>query len=212
MSQLVEAIARWVQHVIEALGYPGIVLVMALENVFPPIPSELVMPLAGFMASSGTFNIVAVVIAGMLGSVIGALILYYIGLWADEHMIRRFLRRWGRWIGISEDDLNTALGYFARHGEAVVFFGRLIPIIRSLISIPAGMCRMSLPRFVFYTVLGTTLWSGALSYAGWLLGEHYDRVAAFIERYQTLVLIAIGVAVLVFIYRRAIRPRLQRPA
>jgi membrane protein DedA with SNARE-associated domain len=210
VSGILESIAAWVRDIIEALGYPGIVLVMALENIFPPIPSELVMPLAGFMASDGAFNIVAVVIAGTIGSLIGALALYYVGVWADESLIRRALRRWGRLLLTSEDDLDTALAYFERHGHAVIFFGRLIPVIRSLISIPAGMCRMSLPRFLFYSLIGTALWSSALSYAGWALGENYDRVAGWIERYQTIVIALIAIALAFFVYRRAIRPRLDR--
>lgn len=210
MGDILEAIGGWVQRVIEALGYPGILLVMALENIFPPIPSELIMPLAGFMASSGTFNVVGVVVAGMLGSMIGALALYYIGVWADESVIRRFLRRWGRLLLISEDDLDVALAYFERHGQAVIFFGRLIPIVRSLISIPAGMSRMSMPRFLFFSALGTTLWSAALTYAGWVLGENYDRVSGYIERYQNIVIVLVAIAVAYFLYRRAIRPRLQR--
>jgi membrane protein DedA with SNARE-associated domain len=210
VGSILEAIGGWVQGIIEALGYPGILLVMALENVFPPIPSELVMPLAGFMASGGTFNVIGVVIAGMLGSMVGALALYYIGVWADESVIRRFIRRWGRLLLLSENDLDLALQYFERHGQAVIFFGRLIPIIRSLISIPAGMSRMSMPRFLFFSALGTTLWSAALTYAGWVLGENYDQVSAFVSRYQNIVIALVVIAIAFFVYRRAIKPRLER--
>ncbi len=210
MGGILEAIGGWVRSIIEALGYPGILLVMALENIFPPIPSELVMPLAGFMASSGTFNVIGVVIAGMLGSMVGALALYYIGVWADESVIRRFLRRWGRLLFISEDDLDLALHYFERHGQAVIFFGRLIPIIRSLISIPAGMSRMPMPRFLLFSALGTTLWSAALTYAGWVLGENYDQVSTFVSRYQNVVIVVLAIAIVLFVYRRAIKPRLER--
>lgn len=210
MGELVGKLGNLIQDVIATFGYFGIVLVMALENVFPPIPSELVMPLAGFMANSGTFNIFGVIIAGMLGSVIGALILYYLGAWANETIIRRFIRRWGRYALISENDLDIALGYFQRYGEAVIFFGRLIPLVRSLISIPAGMGRMPLPKFLFYTVLGTTIWSAALSYAGWFLKDNYDIVAGYIEQYQAVVIALILLAVLVFVYLRLIKPRLSR--
>lgn len=212
MSELAGKLGDLIQQIIASLGYFGIVLVMALENVFPPIPSELVMPLAGFMARGGTFNIYGVIVAGMLGSVIGALILYYLGLWANEMIIRRFVRRWGRYALISEDDLDVALGYFQRYGEAVIFFGRLIPLVRSLISIPAGMGRMPLPKFLFYTVLGTSIWSGALSYAGWFLKDNYDIVAAYIEQYQTVVIALIVLAVLIFVYLRLVKPRIRRSA
>jgi membrane protein DedA with SNARE-associated domain len=170
------------------------------------------MPLAGFMANEGTFNLIAVIVAGMLGSVLGALILYYFGAWANELVIRRFIRRWGRYAFISENDLDVSLGYFHRHGEAVIFFGRLIPIVRSLISVPAGMDRMPLGKFLFYTVIGTTIWSGILSYAGWVLKENYALVAGYVERYQNLVIALVALGVLAFIYLRIIKPRVKRTA
>lgn len=212
MGDVLSNLGDWIKGVIETLGYPGIVLVMALENVFPPIPSELVMPLAGFMANEGTFNLIAVIIAGMLGSVIGALILYYFGAWANELVIRRFIRRWGRYAFISEEDLDVSLGYFHRHGEVVIFFGRLIPIVRSLISIPAGMDRMPMPKFLFFTVLGTTIWSAILSYAGWVLKENYELVAGYVERYQSVVIVLVLLGVLAFVYLRIVKPRIKRTA
>lgn len=212
MGDVLSNLGDWIKNVIETLGYPGIVLVMALENVFPPIPSELVMPLAGFMANEGTFSLLGVIIAGMIGSVLGALILYYFGAWANELVIRRFLRRWGRYAFISESDLDVSLGYFHRHGEAVIFFGRLIPLVRSLISIPAGMDRMPMGKFLFYTVLGTTIWSAILSYAGWVLKENYEAVAGYVERYQSVVIVLILVGVLTFVYLRIVKPRLSPKA
>lgn len=208
MGDILGRIGEWIQTVIETLGYPGIVFVMALENVFPPIPSELVMPLAGFIAREGRLNIYGVIIAGMIGSVLGALLLYYLGRWANETVIRRFIRRFGRFLFISEQDLDRSLSFFHRHGEAVIFFGRLIPIIRSLISVPAGMDGMPLPKFLFYTVLGTTIWSGVLSYAGWLLQSQWERVGGVVEQYQNVVLAIVALAVLFFVYRRVIKPRL----
>lgn len=210
MGELLGNLAEWIKLLIETLGYPGIVLVMALENVFPPIPSELVMPLAGFMAAEGTFNLVAVIVAGMVGSVLGALILYYLGLWANEPIIRAFVRRWGRYALISENDLDVSLSYFSRYGEAVIFFGRLIPIVRSLISVPAGMQRMPLPKFLLFTIIGTTIWSAILSIAGWMLKENYTRVAGVVDRYQSLVLMLVVLAVAAFLYLRIIKPRLGR--
>ncbi len=211
MGELFGDLVGLIQTVIRTLGYPGIVLIMAAENVFPPIPSELVMPFAGFMAREGSFNIMGVIAAGMLGSVLGALVLYWFGAWANEAVVRRFIRRWGRYAFISEDDLDVSLQYFNRHGEAVIFFGRLIPLVRSLISIPAGMDRMPLPRFLFYTVLGTTVWSAVLTYAGWLLRENYDIVARYVERYQSVVLLLITGAILLFLYMRIVKPRLTGP-
>lgn len=212
MGGILGDIGAWVKQVIEAFGYFGIVFVMAAENVFPPIPSEVVMPLAGFMAREGTFSLYGVIIAGMLGSVIGALILYYIGLWANEAVVRRFIRRFGRFAFISEADLDVSLQYFSRYGEVIIFFGRLIPLVRSLISIPAGMQRMPLPRFLFFTILGTTVWSAILSYFGWVLQANWGVVGGYIERYQSVVLAAIALAIGVFLYLRVVKPRLRRLA
>ena len=212
MGELLGNLGELIQRIIETLGYPGIILVMAAENIFPPIPSELVMPLAGFMAREGKFNIIAVIVAGVLGSIIGALVLYWLGAWANETVIRRFIRRWGRYAFISEDDLDVSLGYFNRHGEAVIFFGRLIPLVRSLISIPAGMDRMPLPKFLFYTVLGTTIWSAVLSYAGWVLQANWQQVLGYVKQYEHVVLALIVLAVGVFLYMRVVKPRLARSA
>jgi membrane protein DedA with SNARE-associated domain len=223
MGDLLNQLRLLIESVILALGYPGIVLIMALENIFPPIPSELVMPFAGFLVGcqsanlatgcpANEFTMVGVVLAGMAGSVIGALVLYYIGLWADERIVRAFIRRYGRYMLISEADLNTALAYFSRHGEAVIFFGRLIPLVRSLISIPAGMQRMPLGKFLLYTSLGTALWSAILAYAGLFLGRNWETVVEVISQYQKVTLALIGLAVLAFIYVRVIKPRLQSPA
>ena len=210
MSDFVGRLGETIQNIIRTLGDIGIVLVMAVENIFPPIPSELVMPLAGFMAREGTFNIWLVILTGMLGSVIGALVLYYLGAWANETVIRRFVRRWGRYAFISESDLDVSLGYFNRYGEVVIFFGRLIPLVRSLISIPAGMNRMPLPKFLFFTMLGTTLWSAFLSFMGWILQANWELVVGYIEQYQRVVLVLIALAVLAFIYFRIVAPRLAR--
>jgi membrane protein DedA with SNARE-associated domain len=212
VGELVGRLGEAIRSVIETFGYFGIILVMALENVFPPIPSELVMPLAGFMAREGIFNIWGVILAGMIGSVLGAVVLYYFGAWANETIVRRFIRRWGRYAFVSEQDLDVSLGFFSRYGELVIFFGRLIPLVSSLISIPAGMDRMPMPKLLFYTVLGTTLWSAFLSYMGWLLQANWDQVAGYIEQYQRVVLVLIALAVVFFLYRRVIAPRFARRA
>src|SRR5688572_23275867 len=134
MTELMETVRIWIEQIILTLGYPGIALVMLIENLFPPIPSEVVMPFAGFLAQQGKLNLAGAIIAGTIGSVAGAVVLYYIGRWADEPVIRRFLRRWGRYVTITEEDLNQVLRVFHKYGQPIVFFGRLIPIIRSLIS------------------------------------------------------------------------------
>ncbi|MCU0492276.1 MAG: DedA family protein [Chloroflexaceae bacterium] len=195
MSDILKQLSIWIETIITSLHYPGITLVMFIENLFPPIPSELVMPYAGFLVAQGEFSFIGIVLAGTLGSVMGAVVLYYIGVWADEHIVRNFIRRFGRWFMISEEDLDKALAYFDRHGEAVVFFGRLIPLVRSLISIPAGMDRMPMSKFLLFTTLGSAIWTSLLGGAGWWLGANWEAVLGFLSQYQrgTLVVLVLGV-------------------
>lgn len=207
MTELVDTLSTWIRDAIEALGYVGIALIMLLENLVPPIPSELVMPFAGFLAAEGRLSFGGVVVAGTLGAVLGALALYGLGAWAGEPIVRRFLRRYGRWLTVSEADLDRALAVFGKHGDAIVFVGRLIPLIRSLISLPAGMRRMPLGRFLLLTTMGSAIWNSALAYAGLLLGNNWEAVLAFLSQYQKLTLAALAALVLLWLGRAALRWR-----
>lgn len=157
MIEILEQGRVWLEQIITTLGYPGIILVMFLECIFPPIPSELMMPVAGFMVSQGHFSFSGIVLAGTVGSVLGALTLYYLGQRAGEPLIRIFIRRYGAYLLLAERDLNRVLDFFERYSEAVVFFGRFMPMIRSLISVPAGMNQMPIKRFLLFTALGAAL-------------------------------------------------------
>ncbi len=213
MSQLLEQFSSIIQQIVLTIGYPGITLIMITENIFPPIPSELVMPFGGFAVGQGSMSFLGVWIAGVIGSVLGALILYYIGWWAGDTVVRGILRRHGRWLTVSESDYDRALNFFNKYGTIVIFFGRLIPIIRSIISLPAGADHMSLPKFIFFTALGSAIWNGALVYAGVLLGENWRAVLDIMESYQGIVMIAFAAvavpAVVWFIFTR-LRGRSRR--
>ncbi|NPV67520.1 MAG: DedA family protein [Anaerolineae bacterium] len=202
MAEILDQLSVIIREIIMALGYPGISLVMLTENLFPPIPSELVMPFAGFLVAEGRLSFVGVMLAGTLGAVAGATALYYVGVWLDEPVIRRFVRRFGRYFLISEEDLDRALAFFDRYGELVIFFGRLIPIIRSLISIPAGMNRMPLPKFLVFTTLGATIWNTILTVGGWWLGANWEQIIGYIKQYERLTLVVLALAVVVFVVMR----------
>jgi membrane protein DedA with SNARE-associated domain len=209
VPHLFEQLSHIIDQIIMVLGLPGITLIMFIENLFPPIPSELVMPFAGFVVGQGKANFMAVWAAGTLGSVAGAVILYYIGRWANEPIVRRFVRLFGRWFLLSEADLDRALQAFARHGEAIVFFGRLVPIVRSLISLPAGMQRMPMGRFLIFTTLGASIWTAVLTGVGVVLGANWEQVLDIARRYeQVTVLVLAGLAVAFFAVR--IRQRRQQ--
>lgn len=191
----------WIGPVIREHSYPGIVFLMLVENVFPPIPSELIMPLAGFFSARGDLLLPGVIAAGTLGSVLGALPLYYAGRAAGQERLRRWCQRYGKWIGLNARDIDRSVVWFERHGAKTVLLCRLIPGIRSLISIPAGIARMNLGRFLTYTTLGSLGWSTLLAVAGRTLGQNYHQV----EQVVGPVSIAVIVSLVVLILIRAVR-------
>jgi membrane protein DedA with SNARE-associated domain len=204
LSHWIDSVAMWVQGIIRAMGYVGLGWVMFLENVFPPIPSEAVLPMAGWLAyeQEGNFTLWGVTLVGAIGSVAGALVFYGLGYWFGEQRVRELLQRYGKWFLLSEDDFDTALAWFDRYGEYVIFFGRMVPIVRSLISIPAGIASMNLGRFGAYTAVGTALWSFLLGLAGYVLGQNWPLVMEWMGRYEKVVLALAVLAVIIFVVRR----------
>lgn len=204
LSHLLDSVAMWVQGIIRAMGYPGLALVMFLENVFPPIPSEAVLPMAGWLAyeGEGNFTLLGVTIIGGVGSVAGALVFYGLGYWFGEDRVRNLIDRYGKWFLLKVSDFDMAIDWFERYGEYVIFFGRMVPIVRSLVSIPAGIASMNLPRFTLYTALGTSLWSFLLALAGFVLGANWTLVMDWIGRYEKVVLVVSVAAVLIFVITR----------
>jgi len=200
LGDILNVINEWALGLISTLGYPGLGFVMFLENVFPPIPSEIVLPLAGWLTigDHAPFTLLGVTIVGAIGSVAGAFFFYGIGRWFDESRVRYLLQRFGKWFMLSENDLDTALAWFKKYGEYVIFFGRMVPIVRSLISVPAGLAKMNIPRFTFYTALGTALWSFLLAFAGRLFGESWPLVAEYVNQYEHVVYALFALAVIGF--------------
>jgi membrane protein DedA with SNARE-associated domain len=185
-----------------SLGYLGIVGLMFLENVFPPIPSELIMPLAGFTATQGRLSFWGVVLAGVVGSVLGQLPLYYLGKTVGEERLKAWADKHGKWLTVSGKDIEKAKGWFDKHGGGAVFFCRLIPGVRSLISIPAGFDNMNLFLFLLYSALGTALWTGILAYLGRLLGNNYQLVDKYLGPATYVILGAIAVAIFFWVRKR----------
>lgn len=202
LAKVVQQLSQFALETISTLGYPGIVAVMALENVFPPIPSEVVMPFAGFLVTEGRFQLFTAIVMGTIGSLLGAVFWYLFGAWGNEIVVRNFLRHYGKFLFISENDLDRALEYFEKRGEIIIFTGRLIPIIRSLISIPAGLSRMEWKKFLFFTTLGTSIWTTILTVAGKILGENWPRVGEWLEKYEHLVLGLLVTGLAYFIYHQ----------
>lgn len=176
-----------VEQLVEQWGYAGIFAAMVLENVIPPIPSEVIMPLAGFYVGQGKLNFVLVVLAGLLGTVVGALPWYGIGRLVNEERLKHWLERHGRWVGVSARELDDSRVWFQRYGAAIVFWGRLIPAIRTLISVPAGVEMMPFGPFLFWTTAGSLIWNLALTAAGWLLGSRWQEVLTAIKPVEGIV-------------------------
>ena len=191
----------WITSVVARLGYLGIALLTFLENVFPPIPSELVIPLAGFVAAQGELRLDVVILVASIGSLAGATVWYVIGRRIGEQRLRRWVDHHGKWLTLSATDLDRAQMWFRRHGPAAVFVGRLIPGVRTLVSLPAGFSAMPLLPFVVYSALGTAIWSAALAYAGVLLQANFTRVGDYIDVVVNVLLGVGGVLLL----RRYIR-------
>lgn len=181
----------WITALIDQLGLPGVALMMFLENVFPPIPSELIMPLAGFNAAQGRMGLVGVILAGTLGSLAGAVLWYLLGRAVGTARLRRLAARHGRWLTVTPGELDRADAWFDRHGGMAVFLGRLVPTVRTLISIPAGLSEMPLGRFLAWSGLGTLIWTTLLALAGYLLEDAYHRVENWVNPVSTVVVVGI---------------------
>jgi membrane protein DedA with SNARE-associated domain len=205
MSSLLGNFAGWATDVIESLGYWGLAFLVALENVFPPIPSEVILPMAGFLTGDGRMNYGIALFAATSGSIIGALILYYIGHWFGEHRLRRLVRNHGKWLGVKESDIDKADDWFDRYGGVAVMLCRVVPIVRSLISIPAGLRRMPLGTFVLYTALGSAVWNAILIGAGWILGDNWEEVEQYVGYLQYLVIFAVLLFAVWWVWNRIIK-------
>ena len=201
----------WIVNIIDQLGYWGLALMMFLENVFPPIPSELIMPLAGFTTTEGKLSYWGVVLAGTLGSVVGQLPLYYLGKLLGKRRLMHLADRYGKWLTVGGAEIDRAAKWFGRRGPISVLLCRLVPGVRSLISIPAGICGMNLAQFLLYSAVGMGVWAAALAYVGRLLGKNYEKVEQYMGPVQYVVFGAIAVALIVWVVRRKRRPPEQAP-
>ena len=199
MASLLDQIPALLLSAVEAnplVGYGAIVLVMLLENVVPPIPSEVVMPLAGFLIQQGKLQLLPTVLAGLLGTVLGAWFWYGIGRMINEQRLESWLRRYGRWLGLRPEDLARSRRWFNSHGVAVVFWGRVIPGIRTFVSLPAGIELMPQPLFLAWTTAGSLLWILLLTLAGQALGSGYASVAESLKPFSAVLKVLLGLALL----------------
>ncbi|WP_066055533.1 DedA family protein [Robertmurraya korlensis] len=196
---------EWIFNIIENYGYLGVFLIIVIENVFPPIPSELVLPFSGFMTTKTELSVAMMIVASTAGSVVGGTILYYIGTILDVGRLEKLVDRWGKYLQLKREDVYKADAWFDRYGIWTVFFCRMVPLLRSLISVPAGMSNMKMPLFLLFTLLGTAIWNTLLIVIGAKLGENWTQILSYTEIYSDIIY-AVGavaiLAILIFFGRR----------
>jgi len=210
MGNFIEAIisilSRFVINTISTFGYTGILLTMAIESACIPLPSEIIMPFSGYLVTTGQFTMLGVTLAGAIGNVVGSVVAYYAGVWGG----RPFAERYGPYMLISHKDLDTADRWFARYGEAAVFFSRMLPVVRTFISLPAGIARMNFPRFVLFTFLGALPWCYLLAYIGVKMGEKWEHLRDYFHQFDIVIGLCLAVAAGYFLWshwpRRAATP------
>jgi membrane protein DedA with SNARE-associated domain len=202
VGSLIGNLASWAVDVIDKLGYLGLFLILVLENVFPPIPSEAVLPLAGFLTGKGDMNFFLAVIVSTAGAVTGALILYYFGDWFGEERVRWLIRKFGKWFAITESDFDTAGAWFDKRGNIAVLVCRCVPIVRSIVSIPAGIRRMPLVPFIVYSAIGSAAWNSILIGLGWIVGDNWEDIEHYADYFQYVVILLVLALAAFYIWKR----------
>lgn len=196
MSGIIDTLSQFMSRLVDSFGYAGLLLVMVIENVIPPIPSEIFLPFAGFQVAEGSMNLILVLLVTTLGGFAGTSLFYYLGKLLGDRRVRQLIRRFGRYVLLRESDYDEALTLFREHDSKVVFWARFIPGVRSLISLPAGVAGMSFRRFTVFTVAGTFLWNSALIVAGLFLGSRWESVLVVVDRLEGVLWVLLGVVVI----------------
>ncbi|MDP3998849.1 MAG: DedA family protein [bacterium] len=182
-----EFLVHWITDFISQVSYTGIFILMLLESALIPIPSEVTMLFSGFLASTGRFNFWLVVLAGAVGNLVGSWLAYWLGLWGESSVVRGLIRRFGKYVLISEEEFNRAEIWFNRYGEVIVFFSRILPVVRTFISLPAGIAKMNFWKFTIYTFIGSLIWSYFLTKIGFTLGANWAVLENYFRQFQYLI-------------------------
>lgn len=196
-----QAITQILTALISAYGYAAVFVLMTLESALIPIPSEVTMTFAGFLSGIGILNIWVAVLIGALGNLIGSLLAFWLGKAMGEEWIRVAIKKWGKWILVHEKDFDTSLKWFKKYGQGITFGSRLLPIVRTFISLPAGIADMNIVKFGIFTFVGSFLWSGVLAYLGLKLGQNWEIIYPYFRRFQFAIIELIVLAVAYYIYR-----------
>ena len=204
LEKLITIIAAWIMSVISTMGYGGIVLLMAIESACIPLPSEIIMPFAGFLVFKGEMNLWLVALAGAIGCVAGSIPAYYVGMFGGRPLAEKY----GKYILLSKRDLDYADHLFEKHGEIIIFVARMLPAIRTFIAFPAGVVRMNMPKFIFYTFVGSFIWCALLAYAGMKFGENWVSLKVYFHEFHYLIALA-GLLFIAWYVRRHFKQESQ---
>jgi len=197
IEKLITIMAVWIMSVISTMGYGGIALLMAIESACIPLPSEIIMPFAGFLVFKGQMTLWGIAMAGAIGCVLGSIPAYYLGMYGGRPLVEKY----GKYVLISHRDLNMADRWFDQHGEIIIFIARLLPAVRTFIAFPAGVARMNMPKFIFYTFIGSFIWCYALGYVGMKFGENWQSLKVYFHEFHYVIVVA-GVLFVAWYVRR----------
>lgn len=187
---------------IHATGYLGVFLLMTAESALIPIPSEVTMPFAGYLASTGVFNVLAVVLVGALANLFGSILAYFLGYYGEDLLIRKLVEKYGKFLLISIDEYEKSEKWFRKYGERIVFFTRVLPVVRTFISLPAGVAKMNFKKFVIFTFVGSLIWSAFLTYVGYTLGKNWHSIEVYYRKFEYLIIGACFALVVYYIYHK----------
>ena len=210
ITQVLNFAASFIISIISNLGYFGVGLAMAIESALVPLPSEIIMPFAGYLVFTGKFNLIFVAVAGAVGNLIGSLAAYALGYWGHERVVRRLVRKIGKFVLFTESDLDSSEKYFNRHGSWIVLVSRIMPAIRTYISLPAGIARYPIVKFSTLTFLGSLVWSFVLAYIGLLLGKNWDTLGPYFHKFDFIIVILGILFVAYYIYHKLKRTNVEK--
>lgn len=196
-EQIISILASFIIWGISGLGYSGVAIMMAIESACIPLPSEIIMPFAGYLVTKGQFTLLGAAIAGSIGSVVGSVLAYWVGIYGG----RKFIEKYGKYILLSHHDLNLADNFFNKYGSSAIFFSRMLPVVRTFISLPAGIAKMNFTKFVIYTFLGSLPWCYGLAYAGKKLGDHWDTLGAYFHKFDAIIGVLLVIMIIWYIRR-----------
>lgn len=199
---MLETIGHFIISVIDKTGYFGIFILMAIESACIPLPSEVTMPFAGFLVAQGKLNLWIAALSGGLGNLAGSLVAYYVGFWGQEHVVRQIIRKWGKYVLVSEREFDQAKKWFIKYDQPIVFFSRLLPAVRTFISLPAGIAKMPIKIFVLYTVIGSFIWSFLLTYVGMVLGNNWSSLKGYFHKFDVVIIGVFAIFALLYIYKK----------